>query len=124
MREFQNRQKARKRMYSLPVVAALVVLLLLVINGTWGAFQKTRISKAALVESQENYELLKKKERRIQEDIDHMKTESGIEEEIRVQFNAAREGEQTIVIVDEKKEVIEEPEDTSLWGRMKNWFKK
>lgn len=123
MREFRERQKTKKMLYSAPVVLLLFILLIFVLKGNWGAFQKVRASKAALEESEIRYETMISKKESIEEDIAHLETETGVEEELRVQFNVSKEGENTIVIVDEEEEEIVVPEDKGFWKSAISWFK-
>lgn len=122
MREFKQRQQLKKRIYSWPVIVILVIILFFVLNGTWGVFQKYRLSREALEVSQGKHEELEKKKESVLGDIEHIDTESGMEEELRVQFNVAKEGEQTIVIVDEEKKVEEVDEEESLVDKIRSWF--
>lgn len=123
MREFRNRQKVKKRMYSLPAVIFLLFLLFVVLKGTWNASSKARISNDALEESKQKHEELLQKQEKIEGDLKHLETGSGIEESMRVQFNVKKEGEHTIVIVDEEKEEIEVPEEKTFWTKFKDLFR-
>lgn len=123
MREFRQRQKIKKTMYSLPITIFLLFLLFLVLKGTWNAYDKVRISRNALNESKAKQEQVLEKQKKIEGELEHLKTDSGIEEAVRVQFNVSKQGEHTVVIVDEEKEEIIVPEEKTLWQNMTSWFR-
>ena len=61
----------------------------------------------------------------LEEEIERLSTERGVEEEIRSKFDVARAGEQVLVIVDAKEEdvLLESEEEVSAWQRFLNFFR-
>lgn len=117
MQHFRKKQQFKRRLYSKLVLILLFVALLFVAHGTWGIFQKARQSKQLLERAQAEKAELAEKQAAIEYRIDRMKTQTGIEEEIRSKFDVAREGEQLIVIVENEEEVeIEEEESKGISG--------
>jgi len=68
---------------------------------------------------------LEKSKEKLNSDIDSLKTDEGVEKNIREKFGLAKEGENMIMIIDDKNQTIveEEPNDSVFWGWLKNLFK-
>ena len=111
MREFSQKRKVRRLMYSPISLIFLFIILFLVVKGSFGVYQKYSLSKNELQNSQADLQVLEDKKENLETKIDRLQTETGIEKEIRSKFDVAREGEKLIVIVEDKVEeeiVIEE----------------
>jgi cell division protein FtsB len=68
---------------------------------------------------------LEKSKEQFNSDIGKLKTEAGVEENIRNKFGLAKDGENMILITDDKSQ-IETPQKSNLesfWSTIKNWFK-
>ena|SRR3989338_11563553 len=120
MRNFQQKHRFRNILQSWPVLGILGVLILFF---AWnvilflGKMQITRENKQ--VAAAKTAELEQKKEK-LTEDIEKLNTEEGKEESIREKFGWAKEGEEVIVIVDEK-DPKEKEEDSS--SGFFSWFR-
>lgn len=114
-----KKRKIRKILYSWPVVAVLLLILIVLVMSTWDVFVKyTRSAYEVQQAEGERQELLERRAE-LENDIAHLQSERGIEEEIRDKFNVAKEGEEVVVIVDgPEQEVVEENEPQSFWQRM------
>lgn len=57
-----------------------------------------------------------------QEDLDYLRSETGLEAEIRAKFGYAKEGERAIMIMD--PDIVEEikVEEKTFWEKIKGWF--
>ncbi|OGI70994.1 hypothetical protein A3B84_02345 [Candidatus Nomurabacteria bacterium RIFCSPHIGHO2_02_FULL_35_13] len=68
---------------------------------------------------------LEKSKEKLNSDIVKLKTEEGIEENIRDKFGLAKEGENMILITDDKKqtETQKEPDSGLFWSIIKSWLK-
>lgn len=111
MREFSQKRKVRRLMYSPISLIFLFIILFLVVKGSFGIYQKYSLSKNELQNSQADLQVLEEKKENLETKIDRLQTETGIEKEIRSKFDVAREGEKLIVIVEDKVEeeiIIEE----------------
>jgi cell division protein FtsB len=100
MREFQERHKVKKRLYSKTTLAVLLGIMILTARGAYSVYQKDQESGAALAVSESQEEALASRAVSIQQDSSRLQTTSGVEEEIRDKFDVAKPGEQVIVIVD------------------------
>lgn len=121
MREFKQRRKFKKKLYSKFVIFLLVLVIILLAKGTWGIFQKSRESDKRLEISQERLIELKKRQSAVVSRIEILKTSTGVEEEIRTKYDVAKEGEHVIIIVqdDDSVEEAEEPKGLKgLWHKI------
>ena len=68
---------------------------------------------------------LEKSKEKLNSDIVKLKTEEGIEENIRDKFGLAKEGENMILITEDKKqkETQKEPDSGLFWSIIKSWLK-
>ncbi len=107
MHDFQNRKKIRKILYSPVTLLALAIVLSILVSGVWGVYQKSKVSSENLEREKKEIGRLTERERMLTAFIDFLKTEQGVENEIRTKFRAIKEGEKVVVIVDNKASVVE-----------------
>jgi len=103
MHDFKKKQQFKRRLYSNLILIVLLIILLLVIHATWGIYQKSRLSAHKLGLAEREQATLDSKKETIEYKINRLKTETGIEEEIRSKFDVVRDGEQIVVIVNPKE---------------------
>lgn len=127
MREFQDKQKIKKRLYSKTSVLVLLIIVIFITRGVLSVYAKERDSRLEL-------ELLEKKKAELNSRLanvsasnSRLKTEEGIEAEIRSKFDVVKADEGVIVVVDEKLPVP--VEDTrgfmkKFWDSVTGVFKK
>ncbi len=127
MEDFQQKKRWRSVLESKPVLICLVILLLLFAWGVIGLFNKMqmtrenrRLAENKLMESQKKKEIFSN-------DVAKLQSQEGIEESIREKFPVVKEGEELIVVVDDKN--TPPVEATAYHGFFsflffwKNWFK-
>jgi cell division protein FtsB len=126
MKNFQKKNRQRTFLQSKFV---LVVLGLLIITFSWsiielaGKLQNT-IENKKIAENKVK-ELQKEKEGLLY-DIANLNTDKGVEESIRERFGLAKDGEEMIIIVDDKNStetVNNKPGNKGLFSFLKNLFK-
>ena len=124
MRNFQEKRRIRHIMQSRLILVFLGVIILVF---AWSVIQL--VSKAEETAKNKNIaedkiaELQKGKEK-LSSDIAKFQTEKGIEENIREKFGLAKEGENMIVIIEDKNlPEKEEVESNGFFSFLKNWFK-
>lgn len=116
---FRKKNRVLKKVYSIPVLILLLVILFFVLRGTWGVYQRASLSKDKLMLAQVEVTELKKRQENISSKISRLNTNTGIEEEIREKFNVVKEGEEMVVIIDKEKDVEED-----LTPKKKSFFEK
>jgi len=127
MKENQPKKKYHFNLYSKPFLIFLVVVVILLVKGTWGVLQKERESKRNVAEvSQELVQLSKRKEL-LQSQIQKLNTEEGIEESLRQKFQISKEGEKVLVVVD-RAPTTTQSQNTNIfqkiWSGVSSVFKK
>jgi cell division protein FtsB len=124
-RDFQNKKTQKNVLYSWPVLVFLFIVLLF---SMWGVFsfllKMGDTSKNRNIAEMRVLELQKSKDK-LSNDIESLKTDKGLEENIRDKFGLAKEGEGLIVVVDEKnaEAAPEEPGKSWFSGFWDNWMK-
>ena len=106
----------------------LIFLGMLIVFFAWNVFnllrkmQETRNNR--IIAENKVLELQKSKEK-LSLDIQNLKTDKGKEENIRDKFGLAKDGENVIVIIDDKNQIQnqKEPESKSFLSLIKNWFR-
>jgi len=125
MIDFQQKRKIRKVFYSRFMLVALLVLVLFMAKQVYDIYQKQGLSKEGLTSVLNENSELKNREKMLSSEIERLKTEDGIEEEIRNKFNVVKPGEHLVVIVDDASTSKNETakENTGWWGSFLGWFK-
>ncbi|OGI85587.1 hypothetical protein A3A01_01900 [Candidatus Nomurabacteria bacterium RIFCSPLOWO2_01_FULL_39_17] len=125
MRNFQEKRTFRHILQSKPFLVFLSVILLIFawkIFGLWGRMQETAQNRKLL---EDKITALKQQKEKLSLDINTLKTDKGVEENIRDKFGLVKAGEGMIVIVNEKSplEANINNESESFWGFLKNLFR-
>ncbi|MES3030808.1 MAG: hypothetical protein V4697_00125 [Patescibacteria group bacterium] len=100
MREFQKKKKIRNWIYSPLTLLVLAILFIIIAKSLFGVYQKEKISAANLERERLELSKLTSREENLASSLEYLKTDAGIESEIRGKFRAVKEGEQVAVIID------------------------
>lgn len=126
MREFSQKRKMWKKIYSIPVLILLLVILFFVLKGTWIIFMKSSYSHKQKIAVEAKLIALQERKNSIEKKIQRLNTETGVEEEIRSKYDVAKEGEKLIVIVDEEEKEINTEENKGFVNKffttVGSWF--
>ncbi len=101
MIDFQKKKRIRKILYSPISLIILFIVFILLFKSVWNVYDKQKLSIKNLNQEKIENDKLSQREKKLNTSIEYLKTEQGIENEIRVKFRAVREGEQISVIVDD-----------------------
>lgn len=125
MLDFYEKRKLRNILYSKAILSILGILILLLLYSVWGVYEKERETRVKKSQRVEILDELRGRETLLQNEVDRLSTERGIEEELRSKFEVAREGEEVIVIVDapEDEIVIPVAEPLGIFERILNIFR-
>ncbi len=108
MKEFQDRNKAKKRMYSKTTLLFLLLGTILVFRGAYDVYQKEVDSRTEMERVLAQKKELLSRLGNIEHHAELLKTPAGVENEIRNKFDVVKEGEGVVVIVDKEISVLEE----------------
>ncbi len=124
MREFQERKIRKKRIYSLWSLLGLLILIVLFTKGVISVYQKESQTKQELKRLEAQKIELENRYTTISTEADRLKTDVGIESEIRQKFDVAKPGEGVIVIVDKTVQVPVKQKGfvDKVWDSVKNVF--
>ena len=125
MIEFQERRRLKKVLYSKPVLVLLIIIIILFLNGVWQVYKKQMIAKENLIQTASVFDQLKAREKMLTAGVERLKTESGIEEEIREKYGLVKPGEEVIKVVDQTDSTSSEDiqPDIGFWQKVLNWLK-
>ena len=82
------------------VAVLLLCLVAVAVRGVWGVYQKSQESHVLKIEAQAKLDDLKKREFELRSDISNLRSDRGVEAELRERYDLAAEGEGVVVIVD------------------------
>lgn len=123
-----RQKKIKKRIYSWWTVGILAVVALLFLSNTWDVYKKYVASKKNVAGLETRYVESKERQVELKDKIESLKSEDGLEAEIREKFNVAKEGEKVLVIINEETpEELPEEEEVGLlkgfWEDVLNIFR-
>ena len=113
---FQEKKKFHQIVYSRPTLVLLAVLLVVALNSTWKMYEKASLAREQKNRLENELESLKARELDLQAKIANLKTERGLEEEIRGRFSVAKNGESVVVVVDPSSEGTSTQDESVIGG--------
>lgn len=122
---FQERKKFRQILYSKASIVILFVVFVLIAHGAWKVHEKASIAAAESGEAKLTLQEIQDRSKELEASLVRLKTERGIEEEVRQKFTVARPGEEIVVVVDEnakKGKNGETPAEKSFWVGIWEFF--
>jgi cell division protein FtsB len=126
MKQFQKKRQIRNMCYSKLTIVVLVLILFLIARGTWGVYQKSRMSLARKNLASVQLEKLQNRDEDLKKELERLESRVGIEEELRIRYSLSKADEKVIVIVDEEPVEPVEIDDsgTGFIGRTMSLFRK
>ncbi len=121
MRTFEKREDPIRLMRRRLVILALLAFVFVGVRGVWGVYEKERESRTLRAETETQLAKLKIRETDLRRDMAALKSERGIEEVLREEYELAKEGEGVIVIVDSAEPPQKESAPTRM-QRFGSWF--
>ncbi|KKW19858.1 MAG: hypothetical protein UY63_C0005G0041 [Parcubacteria group bacterium GW2011_GWA2_51_10] len=103
----------------------LLVLVVLVGTSVWSVYWKERGSKMLRTEAEAQLSDLTARRAKLEKDLATLKTDRGMEEILREQYQLARSGERLIIIVDPPKPKPNEQEPSAImewFGKIFSWW--
>lgn len=122
MLEFESKRKLKKRIYSKFTLFVLVVIFILVAHGAWGIFQKQRLVKNDLKNTEETLQEYQNRKINLEAKLERVSSYIGREEILRDKYSLAKEGEKAIFILDSNEEEIVVIEEKSFFKKIGEFF--
>lgn len=122
---FQGRQKLRKILYSKVTLFALAVFVFFVGRGAWNTHEKAQIARSERNIAERSLSELESRASELQASLIRLKSDRGIEEEVRQKYTVARIGEEVVIVVDDsvkKGENGETVAEKGLWSSFVSIF--
>lgn len=121
-----HRNKRQKKKYSLKryvTAAGLIVFIAFFAGPVWGVYEKERAVRAEERETRKELETLLARKAFLEAEVERLKSERGIEEEVRTKFPVSKPGEDVIVIVDEEAAATSSVSASGgFWNRVRAFF--
>ena len=125
MLEFQEKKNIRRFLYAKPTLFFIAVILLFSLNSTYKMYEKAAETNGDRSLTLREKETLLAKENELSERISKLKTERGMEEEIRNKYRVVKNGEGVIIVVgagENQANAAAATSTASLFYRIKGWF--
>jgi hypothetical protein len=119
---YSKRKKQKKEPLQMKIVLILVLIIALFLaNASFNMYKRSSDTKEYLSAIEKEYVSLDSQYKAVVKDLEYIQSETGLEREIRSKFDLAREGEVSIVIIEEELPEIQEPKKRNLWEKIVNW---
>ncbi len=99
MIDFQQKRQFKRVVYSKLSLLILLILVIVLGRATYEIYKKSKLSSSNYVVIKKDYESLKMRKEMLESEINRLKTDNGIEEEIRSKFNVAKPGETVVIVI-------------------------
>lgn len=101
MFELQKKSKVKRIIQSPLALVFLCIILVILAKAAWRVYHKENLSRENLERQEAELLKLSSREEDLKKSIEFLKTEEGVESEIRSKFRLAKEGESIAVILDD-----------------------
>jgi hypothetical protein len=119
MAGFGKKKKLTEYLYSKPSIFVLGVIAVFMAFAVFTRFTVEREMAARKLETEAQRQELMERKALLEERVEYLSGDRGIEEEIRKHFDVAKEGEQVVIIVDKEEEETAIPQ---LLEEVKPWY--
>jgi cell division protein FtsB len=125
MFDFQQKKQFKKVIYSKVSFAVIFFLVIFLARSTYDIYIKYRVSADNVATVKKDYDSLKARKEMLDSEIDRLKTDTGIEEEIRSKFDVAKPGETVVVVINDSSSTLKKTDNSkmSFWAKIWSIFK-
>lgn len=109
MASFGKKKKFTEYLYSKPSIFILLIVCIFLATAVYARFTIERSMIERKVEAEKERQMLLERKAELEERVEYLSGERGIEEEIRTHFDVAKDGEQVVIIVDKEEETVVAP---------------
>ncbi len=127
MNEIRQQKKNKKKAFAPWVPALLLIFCALTFRGVWNIFLKNKESTANLSHVENEVQTLSERKALLEKQVTALRTNEGVEAEIRSRFQVSKEGEKVIIFDAESNDT--EIQATSspgfferIWIKIKGFF--
>ncbi len=126
--DFQKKKKIKNIIHSPASILILFIIFLILIRAIFSVYQKQNISIQNLAKEKMEYEKMSQRKEKLVSNIEYLKTDDGVESEIRNKFRLVKQGESVAVIINDEasstKNTIKNPQNTSEISTSTSFFGK
>lgn len=123
MEDYKRKKKIHKTLYSRTGFVLLFIITLMLVKGAWGVYLKKKESAFNLVTVEQKLTEGERRKQELSAAIGSLKTQEGLEKEIRNKFSVAKEGEKVIIVVEPSKiEGTEGTDSGSFFKKIGRWI--
>lgn len=116
-----EKRKLRRFFFSRTLAVALLGLFLFLAHASWGAYTTSATAYETRAEVEAEHQALAARKNALSKDIERLKTERGVEAELRSRFDVGHEGERLVILLDPPS--TETPPERASWReRIRAWF--
>jgi len=129
MREYQDRNRRKKLIYSPAVLVGFFIILIFLLISLWGIFKKSQEALRLRKENMQEKEEILSRKVSLEEEVDRLASDAGKEEAIRKRFSVKKPGEEVLVILPSKDKNDDSSNDSKsnffvkIWQGVKKFFK-
>lgn len=105
MLDFYQKRKLKNVLHSHITLVVLLLLLIPLVISVHERYQVERDMAARRAEIEDELDALRARKTTLEERVNYLQDDRGIESEIRRHFDVAKEGEQVVIIIDEEENV-------------------
>ncbi len=99
MIDFQQKKKINKFLYSKVTLVIFFIIIIFLAKATYNIYQKYKLNAENYDTVKKQYDSLNERKDMLNSEIERLKTDTGVEEEIRSRFNVAKPGETVVVVI-------------------------
>lgn len=125
MKNYQKKSNFKHFLQSWPMLLILAFLCIFIASGVIGLIGGFRDTLKNKKIAEEKMLELEARKIRLEKDLANLETDEGKDKIFRENYGLAKEGEEVIIVVDEKipPEVIDDKKGNGFFGFFKAWFK-
>lgn len=129
MFDFHEKRKIRSILYSKWLIACIFMLSALLSVSVYHRYTAAKDMRDKLETKKAELSELEQRAQALESKVEYLKNERGVEEELRNRFDVVKEGEQMVVLLDDREEGTSkltnpeevDPPERSFWDFLKFW---